>query len=384
MDGDGDTDKLIDQDVGLNQEPNPLFVLPEKRLPDSSHPQEKPNKIPRNIDLQSPFSTTSAISSFMQVRGRSTSIQSPMPKESTLPVLLHTTNEKTSTRTENNKGTMQVPTIPSPETAREGCKAELPAQSSKAHPIIANTSLLKSYRSLLNRLEDVCQMVVFRDFPTTSAAPDLIFSPVTCVVLTTLQIAQQRSLPGSKAGTARTGPLQERIVDLSTFYDQIFILILTLAAENADIDAQSCAILGDLSAFSTARASCCHIQSILIPPMSPTTEAIAGGPYFRLDLHHHLLEWIVVLIRKHGYGIGSEEQHPVRLLHEETQWEMWLRQAGLNPYAAQATIMTLNQMDHDGSSLRTLMNMSEMERAGCLRGTIGEKALGLLNVRLGL
>ena len=47
-----------------------------------------------------------------------------------------------------------------------------------------------------------------------------------------------------------------------------------------------------------------------------------------------LAKWIVAMMIK--YGVAEHEE--VKLIQDETLWEIWLRRAGMNAFAAQAVL----------------------------------------------
>ena len=289
-----------------------------------------------------------------------------------------------SVRTELSS-TILVPASQTPPARNVPFKLPKPAMGSSHRSIIGSIALLQSHRSLLGRLEEYCETVVFRDLGPIEGAPDLILSPLACIVITTLQAAQQRSLPGSKPGTAQSCPLHERLHRLSLTYQQIFVLTVTPSAEYVDSGIQSSGALASFSAFAARYSPRCQISLIMIPPMSHSDRDINEDNVRDFGLHHHLLEEIVLLVHDHGDGTekdGYKAGGLAKLLQEETQWERWFKHAGLNPFAAQATIGLLEATNHHGlTALPALFRMSKVEREDLLGEVIGLRAVESLNAR---
>lgn len=76
------------------------------------------------------------------------------------------------------------------------------------------------------------------------------------------------------------------------------------------------------------------------------------------------------------------------MIHDETLWELFLRQAGLNPVAAQVVLATLKRPDaHDFQAeqswgLRRLVQMKAEERANMFGEMIGRRAVERLSTVL--
>lgn len=279
--------------------------------------------------------------------------------------------------------------VPASQTspAKNGySEPQKPAIKSVCRSVVGNIALLKSHRTLLSRLEEYCEMVIFRDLGPIEGAPDLILSPLACIVITTVQAAQQRSLPGSRPGTIQSCPLHERLHRLSLTYQQIFVLTVTPSTACIDSGTESSSALASFYAFAARYSPGCEISLVMIPPMSYSDRNIRADNARVSGLHHYLLERIVLLMHDHGYGRdknGYKVGDPAKLSQEETQGEWWLKHAGLNPFAAQATIGLLENTHHNGmTGLRALISISQNERVKLLGDIIGMRAVDLLDARI--
>lgn len=155
---------------------------------------------------------------------------------------------------------------------------------------------------------------------------DMILSPSTGLIWTTLQKVKQRSLPGQQAKSA----IQKRILRICPRYERL-IVVISQDQKMADLtDVGACDFdHSDCEAFAEFIAFCATLQNSEVQPLF-----VAGG----VD---ELARWIVALMVKHGFS----DQDGIKLLLDETLWEIFLRRAGMNAYAAQAILGTLKAPD---------------------------------------
>ena len=172
---------------------------------------------------------------------------------------------------------------------------------------------------------------------------DILISPGTGILWTTLQKLKQRSLPGQ---TIRS-PIRERITSVSQRCERLFILlseghgddqsesVAALAAVSMDV--HDCEAIAGLAGFCSALQT--NVQVIFV----------GGGD-------KELAHWIVSLMIKH-----CDARPEVRLLQEETLWEIFLRQAGMNAFGAQVVLAELKApepMDVEGAALKNEFNLT--------------------------
>jgi len=143
---------------------------------------------------------------------------------------------------------------------------------------------------------------------------DIIASPSTGIVITTLQKIKQKPLPGQAGISA----IRERIEGISVRYEKLIVLVSEgredeIAMGMDDKDCHSFTeFLGFCSGFET---------NILV-------QFVGGGRVM-------LTRWLASAITQHAVGEELE------ILPEETHWELFLRRAGLNAFAAQVIIAEL-------------------------------------------
>ena len=196
---------------------------------------------------------------------------------------------------------------------------------------------------------------------TMSDEADMLLSPGVGLIWTTSQKIKQRSLPGQ---IARSG-VKERIARASLRYEKLIILIhegrITTdipAVETTDLNNSDCEALIELSNFCSTLQS--EVQTIFV----------AGG-------EEDLAKRIVAMMVK--YGISEPN---LRLLQDETHWEIFLRRVGMNAFAAQAILADLTEpsgrtergisVDH---RLAAFVKMSAEERFARYETLLGGRQL---------
>ncbi|KAE8376998.1 hypothetical protein BDV26DRAFT_305164 [Aspergillus bertholletiae] len=185
---------------------------------------------------------------------------------------------------------------------------------------------------------------------------DIIVSPTASIILTTLQATTQLYLPGHKPSPQTNGakcvnsPLRERIFLLAPRYRYLYVLVAqgTSSPRSGQgnipqwtADKRLLASFTSLIAFCDSMSAISTISPVLISP-SPDT----------------LIGWVLALAHKHAFKLppGSVDlpqtaastpvcptpktRFDIKTMENETHWELFLRRAGLNPYAAQ-TILTV-------------------------------------------
>lgn len=208
----------------------------------------------------------------------------------------------------------------------------VPSIIASARPIniIVSSSLFKN-RTLIKRLEAQLPLlkIIERDFTahnTTSWMPnsitrspiasplsaeaDFILSPLTGVILTNLQKIKQKPLPGQKAKSV----IRERLERVNVRYEKLIVLVSEGRNDETTrgIDASDSLAFGEFMGFAMGLDT-----SILVH--------FVGGE------EETLSKWLVSNIIQHSSG-------SINLIEDETHWELFLRRAGLNAFAAQAII----------------------------------------------
>lgn len=193
----------------------------------------------------------------------------------------------------------------------------------------------------------------------TEVVPPLAFdahitlSPSTGVVTTSMIMVLQKPRPQS----AKNG-LQERIEKIALRYDRLIILVRGeggLDDSLREMSSSDAAALSDFQGFASG-LKC-----------NTLVHYIGGGD-------DTLSRWVASLVCRHGQTDPNVQNS---LMEAETLWELWLRRAGLNVYAAQMVAGQLKvpktetgtKQGHYGLAAFTTMTRNErMRRFGPMVG----------------
>ncbi|KAL8932011.1 MAG: hypothetical protein Q9211_006583 [Gyalolechia sp. 1 TL-2023] len=333
---------------------------------------DRPGLVDEQIPSTSGFSAIKALDQFLGVR-------SGKLRESHKPKSIQPTTRRSTGPTDEPE-----PRDPTVQNVAQKSSLVMPIPQLKVSDdpryFVASTSFL-SNRKLTHQIKDLYPSAEYieRDFalyaPQTvltevNSIPlwtgsdasldeaDLILSPSTGLILTSLQKIKQQSLPGQSTRS----PVRERIQRTAARYERLVVLIsrTTLPAESdtfalVNLDESDCEALTSLTTFVD------HI-----PALSESELILIDG-----DMSV-LATWIVSLMAKHSFD------RSVTLLQEETQWEVFLRHAGLNAYAAQVILADMKAAKDDDSNLwglRKFTYMSPEDRFRMFEGMLGGRGL---------
>ncbi|KAF3003468.1 hypothetical protein E8E13_003618 [Curvularia kusanoi] len=201
---------------------------------------------------------------------------------------------------------------------------DLPASS-----CIISTALLQRrvFVREIERLHPKADLI-YRDYALShsicSGEADIILSPSTGMILTTLQQIKQAPLPGQVA----LSPVRERVVRLQLRYERLLVLVSEgLRGENSDSrpeDARDKKSLKNLELFAA------QLESII------AVEYVLGGD-------KELAKATVENMGRYGLPHGGRDMQDITLIPHESTWEVFLCRAGLNPFAAQFIIAYLKE-----------------------------------------
>ena len=167
---------------------------------------------------------------------------------------------------------------------------------------------------------------------------DILLSPSTGLLLTTLPQIAQRPLPGSGG----LPPIYNRILHTARRYESLIILVsdATTTTTTTTETTTSFASMLTLHAF-CASLPLSTLPAVLLIPASPTpTPPSPHEPFLPLA------SYIVHLMATHSLQSSVISPSPtvptaLHLQQEETNWEIFLRRAGLNAFAAQSVLTAL-------------------------------------------
>ncbi|ERF74351.1 hypothetical protein EPUS_02038 [Endocarpon pusillum Z07020] len=296
---------------------------------------------------------------------------------------------------------IQVPATPTegPPTNVATFSVPLVFKITSPRSIIIRSGLLNSNRLLTQALEnrpDPPLVIIYRDLEyenSTAGSPDMIITPTSVAIFTTLQATMQRSLPGQ--GSSHP-PIFHRIHRLSDSYDRLFVLTTMPPLDTSLDSSTTCSQISTLNSFCASLSrpqSDCIVQPILIPN-APSQPPVPSIPSKRASATSFpLYQWTYALIAKDSLPNASGPSPT--LLPSETVWELFLMKAGLNPYAAQVVLSMLKkradhhdhqQKEHQQKQgecssgallwgLRAFVQMGKEERMRIFAGLIGRKAV---------
>lgn len=251
-------------------------------------------------------------------------------------------------------------------------------------PFIISSSLLTQRRNLVRMVQTSYPSATFieRDasrilsnnanHPAAAAEADLILSPSTGLLLTSIQKLKQRPLPGAPTQAANSA-FQTRLAYVADKYENIPVLVSEGQPDDSSPnipDHRDCDALASLAGFAATTTG-----SIIVITYVP------GG-------EKALASWIVGAMAQHGRtraelaGVGEQasgtspaaEEGGVKVLEEEeTLWELFMRRAGLNAFAAQVVLARLGKKEGEEGVYgpAAFVRMSVEERKRRFEGVLG-------------
>ncbi|KAL1619964.1 hypothetical protein SLS56_009883 [Neofusicoccum ribis] len=288
------------------------------------------------------FSTSTSLARFMQLQTgipiTNETSEPTYPNMSAAQPEITPNKENAVSEAENSMGLLagEGPTpIPLPRP---------PLQSQLApKPFIISTSLSIHRRDLVKSIQTLypAAQLIERDLsqtaapPNPSAGPDLILSPSTGLVLTTLQRLKQRSLPGQPHAATGAQALQTQLSQLAPSFPHLLVLVASASPHHPD--PSDCAALASL-----------HASAASLLPRTRVSVALVPGD------DRALAAWIAAAMAGAADGFA--------VVDDETLWERWLRRAGLNAFAAQAVLARVKDVGPGGPAAFVAMRAEERER----------------------
>ncbi|KAF2129603.1 hypothetical protein P153DRAFT_403383 [Dothidotthia symphoricarpi CBS 119687] len=194
------------------------------------------------------------------------------------------------------------------------------------------SSKLLQRRNLTKQVEHFYPAVeiVYRDYNLRHSAAqeaDIILSPSTGLIFTTMQQVKQRALPGQPDRSH----IKERMSSLQLRYERLLVMVsqglsheMEKLVSNRPDDPRDKEVLSAFEQFSAKLEG-----EVLV-------RYVPGG-------EQALARCIVVEMARYGLPHGSKDIADIKPLAAETNWEVFLRRAGLNPFAAQVILASLKQ-----------------------------------------
>lgn len=303
--------------------------------------------------------------------------------------------------------------------------------------LFLSTALLRSHLRLVRCLEGMAGQpaIVYRDYnhnnpgtesqskhttsransnPTLQIEADIIISPSTGIILTTSQATTQLYLPGHKFTHPETNiecinsPLRERIFLLAPRYERIYLFICHSAPSSKKLqvkqsgptaDKRVLASIASLTAFCTSLSTYATISPLLVPSCP---ETVAGWILSLANKHIARLPGNLTQIQPSASftPINSTRKNQLNpeTMMRTTVWELFLRQAGLNPYAVQAILAFVRREDEEertcasrtaaipgsvddggGLGLARFIEMAPDRRTQVFGELVGDRMMGRIN-----
>lgn len=318
------------------------------------------------------FSAENSVSNYLELRGTK---RAKLADSTYVTTKTAEEPSKQVGRTSTPHEALQFTIRKSPVSKRETLPVPTVETFSQSRNIIVSSSLFKN-RALIKQIEAQLPALklIERDFSahntsawmpgSVSRSPvkspleseaDMIVSPAVGILLTTLQKIRQKPLPGTKTKS----PIRERLEKVSTRYEKLVVLVSEGSTDESTngLNASDCLALGEFVGFASAFDTSISVQFV------------AGGD-------ETLSKWLASIIAQHVFDF--------ELLPDETFWELFLRRAGLNAFAAQAIIGELKApegVDPESPSKAGMFGLTgfvEMAREGRIErfgGLCGVKVL---------
>lgn len=373
VDGESDEEEL-EVDSSLQDQPVQETQLPKKRLIEDL-PGTFCDRQTHHLSIPEPGLGTSAfgcLAGFMHTRNAYKKRRldaDGTPTEATQAT--EATETKDGSAVGSGKKSMcsiQVPASPTdtPFINFPTLSAPHVPNVTSSRTIVVSSGLLKSHWRLTQTLEthpDPPLVIIYRDLGIgdgTDATPDIIITPTIAALLTSLQATTQRSLPGQ--GSTRSH-IFDHIHDVSRLYEKLFVLTALPPADTSPLQSTvTCAQISNLYAFCASLSQTdAVVQPILIPSppsIKPTLPITSGS-----KPAEPLYQWTYALICKHALDPTCTPNLNITLLAEETLWELFLRKAGMNPFAAQVVLGMLKKSKETPQRQRQTQEQRQGKRA---------------------
>lgn len=298
------------------------------------------------------FSASTALHKFMETRGRPSTeiVQKHLPTQFVASVTqaLPVRSREPSAASSHSSGPQVSAQLGSIDQAKQQPHLSSVPIDLLPSSFIVSSALLQK-RSLMKQIENLYSSaeIIYRDYTLPHSAAneaDILLSPSTGLIFTTLQQVKQRALPGQPDRS----PVKERMRKLQARYERLVVMVgegLTREMEelgsSRPVDSRDTEMQLQFEAF-TAQLE----GEVLVKFVRGGEQALARS--------------IVIEMERYGLPHGSVDIGDIKPLAAETnvsthsmgfyesitelivaQWEIFLRRSGLNPFAAQVIVASL-------------------------------------------
>lgn len=264
-----------------------------------------------------------------------------------------------------------VPSTPSQVVLKQQSPVDI-ERLQQARTVVIDSALV-SNRPLMALFDNDRQQQLTTIYRDLKGCPDLILSPLTCLIYTNLQALTQTSLPGQSTKNM----LKDKIAQSAATYESLYVMVST----SAQVLSSQHDVVADFTFF------CSSFQMMEKPvKVIPLWVAVAEAGATRWSEDTIALNtWKLVLreaFRNSKEQLIDQIEHPAPILiQDETVWEVFLCRAGTNPMAAQVILGMLKDtgVQKEAWGLRRLVRMSSEERLQQFAGLVGRKCIEHLN-----
>ncbi|KAH7395083.1 hypothetical protein DE146DRAFT_615958 [Phaeosphaeria sp. MPI-PUGE-AT-0046c] len=295
----------------------------------------------RNVLMFGGFSATTALHKFMETRGKDIQalhqntanagrsahgVQSQILPERSKSMSVKQTS---ITREQSSREQAAVNGMHPRISASRILLPALPRNLAPCSFIISSIFLQR--RHLLRLLEQYQQAeLIYRDYERPHLSideADILLSPSTGLILTTLQQTKQRPLPGQPDRS----PLKERMSKLQKRYERLIVMISeALSPEMEEQGSSRPEDARDKESLTLLHNFAGTLEGEVLVKYVP------GGD-------QALARFIVGEMAAYGLPYGSQDIGDIKPVAVETTWEVFLRHVGINPFAAQVIVASLKE-----------------------------------------
>ncbi|CAG5163354.1 uncharacterized protein ALTATR162_LOCUS6417 [Alternaria atra] len=304
------------------QGPVPISTIRSKTMNHASQRPQAPKDASGDL-IFGGFSASTALHKFMKTRGKP--VDPAKVSTSEAPDLKgYARSRQSSHRPATQDQQAQTVNKPLPT---------LPAVPSNLAPcsfVISSTFLQQ--RRMLKQIEQTYPKaeMVYRDYTlphSVAREADIILSPSTGLIFTTLQQVKQRALPGQPDRS----PVNERMMTLQLRYERLVVLVGEgLSREMEELGSSRPDDPRDTEALKAFEEFASKLEGDVV------VRYVRGG-------EKALARSTVVEMVNYGLPHGSVDIGDIKPIAQETSWEVFLRRVGFNPFAAQAIVAWLQK-----------------------------------------
>ncbi|KAI4952280.1 hypothetical protein J4E91_003742 [Alternaria rosae] len=303
-----------------------------KRLNHASQKPQAPKQASGDL-MFGGFSATTALNKFMQTRGKPVDpVESSTANVSNSRDLTQLRTHALPVRSRGSSSDQPVDQTQQAQTTNKPLPI-LPTIPNKLAPcsfVISSTFLQQ--RGMLKLIESIHPRaeMVYRDYTlphSVAKEAEIILSPSTGLIFTTLQQVKQRALPGQPDKS----PVKERMLKLQSRYERLIVLVSEgLSREMEELGSSRPDDPRDTEALQAFKIFASKLEGEVL------VRYVRGG-------EQALARSTVVEMANYGLAYGSADIGDIKPVAQETSWEVFLRRVGLNPFAAQAMMAWLRK-----------------------------------------